>query len=46
MFGSGIPLFGPGTDQATLKLTETKVYKCGIVFLAYDVVRSNVDEPG
>ena len=41
VFGSGIPLFGPGTDQTKLKLTGTKVYECGIVFLDYDIDRSD-----
>lgn len=41
VFGSGIPLFGPAVDLTSLALTRTRVYDCGIVFLDYDVVRSD-----
>ena len=41
VFGSGIPLFGSEIDLATLTLTGTKVYDCGIVFLKYNVTDAN-----
>ena len=35
LFGSGIPLFGPTIQQTRLRLTDTKVYECGITVLRY-----------
>ena len=41
VFGSGIPLFGPGLDQTSLELTNSKSYECGVVLLDYRVAGSN-----
>ncbi len=37
LLGNGIPLLPPPARRATLSLTGHRVYKSGIVSLAYDV---------
>lgn len=39
VFGSGIPLFSKGVEQAALTLTDSKVYNSGHVLLYYTFVR-------
>ncbi|MEM6326259.1 MAG: dihydrofolate reductase family protein [Bacteroidota bacterium] len=42
VFGSGIPLFGPGLDPTSLELTDTKAYECGVLLLDYRVAGAGV----
>jgi hypothetical protein len=39
IFGSGIPLLGPGSGQTPLKLTGSKAYPSGHAVLRYEVAR-------
>lgn len=39
VFGSGIPLFSGDVDQASLELTDSKIYESGHGLLEYRIVR-------
>ncbi|MDJ0696803.1 dihydrofolate reductase family protein [Mastigocoleus sp. MO_188.B34] len=41
LMGSGIPLFGKLIKQTALQLTDSKIYKSGIILLNYQVMHSN-----
>ncbi|KST63411.1 dihydrofolate reductase family protein [Mastigocoleus testarum] len=41
LMGSGIPLFGRAIEQTTLELTNSKIYRSGIILLNYQVMHFN-----